>query len=110
MSATPPTLTSPVSDFDLDRDLAKVADLVMDGSTVIAQMATWALNVLTPENLAGGMLVVLGGPEARPLTQEEFDQYRLFFGQADSIARMWTEGSPPAVGLVQPWWAAYRGG
>jgi len=108
MSANPPTLLAPVSDHDLDADLGRVASAVMDESTMIAQVSNWALQILTPENLAAGLLIVLGGPEPRPMTQEEFDTYRLFFGQADAIARMWTEGSPPATGLVQPWWREYR--
>ena len=54
-------------------------------------------------------MIVLGGPEARPMTQEEMDQFRFFFGQVADIAARWTGGSPPATGLVLPWLPAGGG-
>jgi hypothetical protein len=102
------SLLAPLSTQDMQASLAQAGDAVIRSSTLLADMAAYHLNMLTQDNLDGGMLLVLGGPEPRPMTTEEFDQYRLYFGQMDAIARMWTEGSPPAVGLVQPWLNLFR--
>ncbi len=103
MSGNPPTLTQPVSAQDFDADLARVAALVIGDTRLLQEMADWALNILTTDNLAGGMLVRLGGAGTVPLTQAEYDQYRLFFAQVQDIAQRWSAGSTPATGLVQPW-------
>jgi len=103
-----PTLLSPLSDQDMDTSLARAADAVVRAATLLTEMATYYQNMLTQDNLDGGMLVALGGPEPRPLTQEEFDQYALYFAQVGDIARRWTEGNPPATGLVQPWLHLFR--
>jgi hypothetical protein len=97
------TLLTPVSDRDFDTMLNRVATIVTGDSHTLTTYADYALNVLTPDNLEAGLLVVLGGPEARPMTQEEMDQFRFFFGQVADIAARWTGGSPPATGLVLPW-------
>lgn len=97
------TLLQPVSDRDLDAKLQDTATRVTRDSQLLATYAEWALNILIPANLDAGLLVVLGGPEARPMTPEEMDTYRLFFSQVADIARRWTEGNPPATGLVLPW-------
>lgn len=103
MSAANATLLTPVSDRDFDLKLNRTATLVISGAHELTTYADWALNCLTPDNLAAGLLVVLGGPEARPMTAEEMEQYRFFFAQVGDIAAKWTGGSPPPTGLVLPW-------
>lgn len=111
------TLLSPLSDQDFDRRLNHVAQAVTRYAAEFTGMADWALNVLTEENRAANLLLVYDptqatglAPPATPLppgyramTADELAQYRLYFGQVGDIARRWTEGSPPATGLVYPW-------
>lgn len=108
MSVNPPTLLSTVSNQDFDNDLARAAALVMEGVTILGDMSAWGAQVLTADNLAGGMLIVLGGPEPRRMTQAEFDTYALYLAQVGDIARRWSEGSPPATGIVAPWLMTFR--
>jgi hypothetical protein len=102
------TLLSPVSSQDLDADLARAAALVVEGVTILAGMSDWGAQALTDANLAGGMLVVLGGATPRPMTTEEFARYQLYLAQVGDIARKWSEGSPPATGIVAPWLMTFR--
>jgi len=102
------TLLSPVSTLDLDSDLASAADTVMRGLTQLREMSEWAGQALTQDNLDGGMLIVLGGTTPRPLTPEELSRYQLYFAQVGDIARYWSDASPPADGIVAPWWGQFR--
>lgn len=108
MSANPPTLTSPLSNQDCDASLAAAGKSVMDASTLYTQMSEYYQNMLTDDNLAGGMLISLGGAGTVPMTQAQLDQYRLFFNQLADIARLLTTGSPPPTGIVQPWLITFR--
>lgn len=102
------TLLSPLSSQDMDAALAQAADTVMRGLTQLREMSGYYGTALTQDNLDGGMLVVLGGPEPRPLTAEELARYQLYFAQVGDIARYWSEASPPADGIVAPWWQQFR--
>jgi len=108
MSAAPGTLLSGLANTEMDSSLARVADLVMDTATILTEMADYYLNMLTAENLAAGSLVVVENNAIRPMTPEELDRYRLYFGQTNDIAVKLTGGSPPATGLVQPWWQEFH--
>ena len=103
MSAANATLLNPLADRDFDTKLNRVATLVTQGANELATYSDWGLNVLTPDNLAAGLLIVYEGTTSRPMTQVEMDRYRLYFAQVGDIARHWTESSPPATGLVLPW-------
>ena len=102
------SLTAPLSNQDADRAFAGVADAILGAATLLRQTCDFWYAAITPDNLAAGMLLHLGGPDAQPWTQEEYDRYLLFVGQTNDILQILTTGSPPPTGIVQPWSDQFR--
>lgn len=102
------TLTSPLSNLDIDRALAGVAAAIIDAAGLLDQTVDYWNEALTQDNLDGGMLITLGMTPTAPWTPAQFDQYRLFIGQTNDILQLLVAGSPPPVGVVQPWSAQFR--
>lgn len=109
MSTQRGKLLSALSSAELDTSLARAAQTTMEAATTLNDMSDWALIVLTEDNLSAGLLVVRDPSGVRPMSQAEFEQYRTYFEQVGEIAKVLTEGDDPPVGLVKPWWSAYRG-
>lgn len=102
------TLTSPLSNQDIDRALAAVANAIIEAAQLLDETVDYFNEALTADNLDGGMLIALGGAGTAPWTPAQFDQYRLFIGQTNDILQLLVAGSPPPVGVVQPWSGQFR--
>ena len=115
MSALPHSLTVPLSAADMNASLAKAAQIVTDGANVLTEMSEYYGQMLTEENRLAGYLVTGGGQDiatgatiVRALTPDELSRFQLYFAQVGDIARMWTNATPPATGIVTPWMPQFR--
>ena len=102
------TLTAPLTNQDLDRALAAVANAIIEAAQLLDETVDYFNEALTQDNLDAGMLITLGGASWSAWTPAQFDQYRLFIGQTNDILQVLIGGSPPPIGVVQPWSAQFR--
>ena len=102
------SITSPLTNQDMDRALGAVAEDIVQTVTRLRQTFDFWRQAISQENLDDGMLLTLGGPEAVPWSPALFQHYDYNLAQLNTLISVLTTGTPPPVEMVQAWSRQFR--